>query len=165
VGNRAWLLAVRCAGNAAAAERYERELAPLADGLAFEGERQDNLWRHIQEFTPGFLASHPEGAVVRVSCTLKETQAAMERFEGPAVARAGSGVCYGYWENAAAAVPWMADAAARGWKAVMEFAPEEGKSRLNLWPAPGGDFALMQRVKKLFDPGNVLNRGRLYGRI
>ena len=81
LGNRAWLLAVRCAGNAAAAERYERELAPLADGLAFDGERQDNLWRHIQEFTPGFLASHPEGAVVRVSCTLKETQTVMERFE------------------------------------------------------------------------------------
>jgi glycolate oxidase FAD binding subunit len=165
LGNGAWLLAVRCAGNAAAAERYERELAPLADGLAFEGERQDNLWRHIQEFTPGFLASHLEGAVVRVSCTLKETQAVMERFEGPAVARAGSGVCYGYWEKAAAAVPWMTDAAAHGWKAVMEFAPEEGKSKVNLWPAAGGDFALMQRVKKLFDPGNVLNRGRLYGRI
>jgi glycolate oxidase FAD binding subunit len=165
VGNRAWLLAVRAAGNAASAARYERELAPLGAGLTFEGERQDALWRQIQEFTPGFLASHADAAVVRVSCTLKETEAVMERFEGPAVARAGSGVCYGCWEHARAAGPWAADAAARGWKAVIEFAPEERKRGLDLWPGPGGDFALMQRVKSLFDPGNVLNRGKLYGRI
>jgi glycolate oxidase FAD binding subunit len=156
---------VRAAGNAAAAERYERELAPLASGVAFNGQQQESLWRHIQEFTPGFLVRHPEGAVVRVSCTLKETAAVMEQFEGPALARAGSGVCYGYWENAGAAGEWVLEAAARGWKAVVEFAPEDRKLELNLWPAPGGDFALMQRVKNLFDPGNVLNRGRLYGRI
>ncbi len=34
-----------------------------------------------------------------------------------------------------------------------------------MWPAPGGDIELMQRVKKLFDPENLLNRGRLYRRI
>jgi FAD/FMN-containing dehydrogenase len=34
-----------------------------------------------------------------------------------------------------------------------------------LWLSPGGDFAIMQRVKNLFDPANLLNRGRLYGRI
>ena len=54
----------------------------------------------------GFLARQPAGAVVRVSCTLKETEAVMEQFAGPAVARSGSGVCYGYWENAEAAGSW-----------------------------------------------------------
>jgi glycolate oxidase FAD binding subunit len=165
IGNRAWLLAVRAAGNAASAERYERELAPLADGVAFEGDRQDNLWRHIRELTLEFLARCRQGAVTRVSCTLKETEAVMDQFEGPAIARAGSGVCYGYWEKADDAAWWAAHAPERGWKAVVEFAPEERKADLDLWPAPGGDFALMQRVKTLFDPGNVLNRGRLYGRI
>lgn len=169
VGQRAWLVAVRAAGNAALAARYERELASLGDGRAFEGELQDTLWRRIQEFTPSFLAAHPQGAVARVSCTLKETQAVMESFDGPAVARAGSGVCYGYWERVDAMDPsmgqWMAGAAGRGWKCVIEFASEEAKLGRELWPAPGGDFALMQRVKRMFDPGNVLNRGRLYGRI
>jgi FAD/FMN-containing dehydrogenase len=165
LGKRSWLLAVRAVGNAAAAARYERELAPLAAGLAFEDEAQESLWRYIQEFTLEFLARHPGGAVVRVSCTLKETEAVMEQFAGPAVARSGSGVCYGYWENAEEAGRWIADAVARGWKAVIEFSPEERKRQLDLWPAQGCDFALMQRVKKLFDPGNVLNRGRLYGRI
>lgn len=165
VGRRAWLLALRAAGNAALAARYGRELASLGDAREFEGEDQDTLWRRIQEFTPAFLASHPQGAVTRVSCTLKETLAVMESFAGPAVARAGSGVCYGYWNQAEAMDRWMAGAAARGWKCVIEFAPEEVKRGRDLWPAPGGDFALMQRVKHLFDPGNVLNRGRLYGRI
>lgn len=165
VGNRAWLLAVRAAGNAAAAARYERQLSPFASGVALEGHAHETLWRHIQEFTLGFLARHRAAAVVRVSCTLKEMASVMERFDGPAVARAGSGVCYGYWEDAAAAGRWTAQAAARGWKAVVEFSPEERKRKLDLWPAPGIDFEWMQKVKKLFDPENLLNRGRLYGRI
>jgi FAD/FMN-containing dehydrogenase len=52
-----------------------------------------------------------------------------------------------------------------GWKAVIEFAPEERKRALDLWPGPGPDLELMRRIKGLFDPANLLNRGRLYGRI
>ena len=48
---------------------------------------------------------------------------------------------------------------------MIEFSPEERKQELDLWPAPGADLGIMRRVKKLFDPGNVLNRGRLYSRI
>ncbi|HEV2447836.1 MAG TPA: FAD-linked oxidase C-terminal domain-containing protein, partial [Candidatus Sulfopaludibacter sp.] len=149
----------------AVADRFQRELALLVPGLMSDGEQHETLWRNIQEFTPAFLASQPDGAVARVSCTLKETETVMQSFDGPAVARAGSGVCYGYWDQAEAAGEWVPGAAARGWKAVIEFAPEARKKQLELWPAPGADFALMQRVKGLFDPGNVLNRGRLYGRI
>lgn len=165
VGNRAWLLAVRASGNEAAVERYEHEVAPLAGGVALEGEQQGALWRYVQEFTFGFLSRFAEGAVVRASCTLKEVGSVAGRFEGPAVARAGSGVCYGYFEDARAASRWAADAAARGVKTVVEFSPERLKKKLDLWPSAGGDLDLMKRVKNLFDPGNVLNRGRLYGRI
>jgi FAD/FMN-containing dehydrogenase len=45
---------------------------------------------------------------------------------------------------------------------VIEFASNDDKPGLNLWPSVGGDFEIMQRVKRLFDPGNLLNRGRLY---
>jgi len=165
LGNRAWLLAVRAAGNPAAIDRAEHDLAVLAEGVAFDGDRHETLWRHVQEFTPQFLARHPDGAVVRVSCTLKELGAVMESFAGPAVARAGSGVCYGYFEQTEAAAGWLAEAVRRGWKAVIEFSPEERKPVLDLWPAPGGDLEIMLRVKHLFDPSNLLNRGRLYRRI
>jgi glycolate oxidase FAD binding subunit len=165
LGNRAWLLALRTGGNAAAADRYEHEFAQLAEGVAYEDQRQHTLWSHIEDFTPHFLEKHPAGAVVRASCTLKGLEVVMASFEGPAVARAGSGVCYGYFEQTGAAVAWLADAVKRGWKAVIEFAPDSVRRSIELWPSPGSDFAAMQRIKNLFDPSNLLNRGRLYRRI
>jgi glycolate oxidase FAD binding subunit len=165
VGNRTWLLALRTGGNAAAADRYEHEFAQLADGAAYEDHRQQTLWTYLENFTPKFLASYADGAVVRASCTLKGLEMVMASLEGPAVARAGSGVCYGYFEQTDAAVAWLAGAVKRGWKAIIEFAPDSRRQSLELWPSPGNDFAIMQRIKNLFDPSNLLNRGRLYRRI
>jgi len=165
LGNPAWLLAIRAGGNQDAVDRYERELSPLGAALAFEGGEHDALWRRIEDFTGGFLARHEDSAVVRASCTLKELERVMASFDGAALARAGSGVCYGYFEECAGAADWAAAAAGKGWKAVVEFAPNERKSEFDLWPAPGADFELMRRVKNLFDPENLLNRGRLYNRL
>ncbi len=165
LGNRAWLLAVCCGGNAAAVDRYERELADLTAGMAFDGERHQSLWHYVREMTPTFLSQHEHGAVIRISCTLKEIAAVLESLPGPSLARAGSGVCYGYFERTQDAALWLSAAARRGWKAVMEFSPEEWKQDVEMWPAPGKDIELMERIKHLFDPENLLNRGRLYRRI
>jgi glycolate oxidase FAD binding subunit len=165
VGYDSWILAVRAGGTAAAAERYEREFSGLGDYLSLEGAAHEDFWRSVEEFTPRYLEGRPEGAVVRVSCTLKLVQDVLASLSGPAVARAGSGVCYGYFDSCEAASAWMADAARRGWKAVIEFSPEARKPQLDLWSCPGRDFELMRRIKGLFDPANLLNRGRLYGRI
>jgi glycolate oxidase FAD binding subunit len=165
IGLPRWALALRAAGNRAAVERYEREFAQLGETRAFENDTQRMLWKHVTDFTPQFLAAHEDGAVVRASCTLKELEAVMASLPSAAIARAGSGVCYGYFEQSGAAAEWLAGAERRGWKAVMEFASDEARRTLDLWPAPGGDFELMKRVKNLFDPKNLLNRGRLYRRI
>lgn len=222
LGNPAWMLAVRASGNRASVDRYERELAAIASGVALDEDRHGVLWRRIEEFTPRFLATRPDAAVVRASCTLREVGPAMERFPGPAVARAGSGVCYGYFEHSRDAAAWLADAMsppsapalgaasatnsaagfgpnsppapgsstreprgakppapggskvnlpsssevsiALGARAVLEFGPE-ARNDLELWPAPSGDLELMRRVKHMFDPSNLLNRGRLFKRI
>lgn len=165
IGRNGWLLALRAGGTATAVDRYERELAALGEGIALESPQQESLWEHIGNFTPWFLERNPDGGVVRASCTLKEVGDVLASLPGPALARAGSGVCYGYFEDCGAAAGWVAEAARRGWKTVVEFAPEERKRALDLWPCPGPDLELMRRVKGLFDPGNLLNRGRLYGRI
>jgi glycolate oxidase FAD binding subunit len=165
LGNNAWLLAIRVGGNAAAVDRYENEFCSFSDSVAFENERHQTLWRHIENFTPSFLYENGEGAVVRASCTLKVLGSVMASFPGPAVARAGSGICYGYFERAADAAQWIAEAGRHSCKAVMEWAPEAARQKLDLWPAPGPDFEVMKRVKNLFDPRNLLNRGRLYRRI
>ena len=164
-GGSQWLLALRAGGSAAALHRYEAELAAIAGRLAVETECPETFWPDVESFTPQFLKRYPDGAVVRVSCTLKELESAMASFAGPAVARAASGVCYGYFEQADAASGWFAHARTHGWKAVIEFAPEARKGALDLWPSPGGDFEIMRRIKSMFDPSNLLNRGRLYRRI
>jgi glycolate oxidase FAD binding subunit len=162
LGSSSWLLALRAGGNAKAMERYETDLAPFSDAVAYEGDQHDTLWRRVENFTPLFLQANQDGAVVRASCTLKDSASIMESFPGPAVARAGSGVCYGYFEKGRAAAEWLGATKDQGCKAVIEFASDAGRRGLNLWPYPGADFELMKRVKHLFDPKNLLNRGRLY---
>jgi FAD/FMN-containing dehydrogenase len=119
----------------------------------------------VQEFTPAYLAAHAEAVVVRASCTLKEAEPLLASYNGPAVMRGGSGVAWLHFEQPAPAAEWMAQTAGRGWKTVIEFAPEAAKRTLDLWPAPASDLETMKRVKQMFDPDGLLNRGRLYGRI
>jgi len=164
-GQCAWLLAVRASGSAASVDRYHYELAHVAGRLAVENPFPETLWQDVESFTPRFLDQHADGAVVRASCTLKELEGVLASFRGPALARAGSGVCYGYFDQSEAAASWLSGAAGRGWKTVIEFSPEERTQTLELWPSPGGDLEIMRRVKNLFDPANLLNRGRLYRRI
>ena len=109
----------------------------------------------MRELTAHLLEEHKDGAVVRVSCRLSEVGGILDLLPAPAVARAGSGVCYGYYP----------EAAKMNAKGVIEFAPQKVRESADLWPAPGSDFAMMKKVKEMFDPRGLLNRGRLYGRI
>jgi len=160
-GGGGWLLAVRAAGIASVVHRYQRELAHMTSRLAVESPCPETLWSDLESCTPRFLAEHADGAVVRVSCTLKELASVMAAFDVPGVA----GVCYAYFEEPESAAAWTRGVAGRGVKCVVEFAPERARQSLELWPAPGADFEIMRRVKNLFDPSNLLNRGRLYRRI
>jgi glycolate oxidase FAD binding subunit len=155
-----WLLAVRVAGTEAALARYRRDLT--AQGAT---EADSSFWNSVEEFTPHFIEHTPAGAVARASCTLKGLEHALASLEGPAIARAGSGACYGYFAHAAAAQDWAGESAAQGRAAVIEYSPEAGRGSLDLWPLPGSGFETMRRIKHLFDPHNLLNPGRLYGRI
>jgi hypothetical protein len=61
--------------------------------------------------------------------------AVAEELHVPFIARAGSGVIYAHYADN---------------------------------PPPidlGGDLGMMTKVKEMFDPGHLLNRGRLYGHI
>jgi glycolate oxidase FAD binding subunit len=160
----AYMLAVRAGGNAAAIARYERELAAMGAQAVPAGE-EAAFWRTIGDFTPRYLNAHKDGAVVRVSCTLKELRAVMQSIPGPAIARAGSGVCYAYFKHFGQAAVFAAETAREYSGTVVEFAPENRKEEMDLWPAPGEDLEVMKRIKHMFDPQLLLNRGRLYRRI
>lgn len=62
------------------------------------------------------------------------------KLDVPFIARAGSGVTYAHYAENPPEIAVHGD-------------------------FPGGDFATMLRVKEMFDPEHLLNRGRLYGRI
>ncbi|HEV2690124.1 MAG TPA: FAD-binding oxidoreductase [Bryobacteraceae bacterium] len=145
-------LLIQAGGSRAVLDRYSRE---LAGATVVEGEEEVALWNGVREFTPQFLREHAEGAVVRVSCGLSEVGRVMESLPVPSVARAASGVCYGYFADAREAVR----------KGVIEFAPAGVRESTELWPEPGSDFAMMKKIKEMFDPHGLLNRGRLYGRL
>jgi glycolate oxidase FAD binding subunit len=164
-GNGRWLLAMQAAGNEAAIKRYEFEVSSLADWAALDGAEQETFWTHVRDYTPRFLAINRDGAVARVSCTLKELARVLDSIDAPALARAGTGVSYAFFSHFQLAEAWVAEAVKRGWRPVIEFAPEAQKSKLQLWPSPAGDLELMKRVKLMFDPNQLLNRGRLYRHI
>ena len=153
-------LAIQAAGSPAVLDRYSRELPRLR---ALEGPEEQALWRGVREMTPHFLRTHPGGAVLRVSCLLSEVGNVLESLPEQALARAGSGVCYGYFERVAdLRFPAMGLSAVEF--APSEFRQAEGAEKM-LWPQPGNDFAMMKKIKAMFDPQGLLNRGRLYGRI
>jgi glycolate oxidase FAD binding subunit len=156
-----WTLLVRFGGNEALMERCEREVAKLGDARTGRA----GFWQDIQNLTPRFMAKYRDGVVVRVSCALDRLGSVMEGMGVPAIARAGTGVIYAFFIRSASAAAWLSQATPAGLHGVIEFAPDSVREQLELWPAPGTDFAMMEKVKRMFDPELLLNRGRLYRRL
>jgi glycolate oxidase FAD binding subunit len=95
----------------------------------------ESVWNEIRCFTPRVLAENPRAGVVTTSMKLTDMPAAMAKLEVPAIARAGSGVIHAHYPENPPPADW------------------------------NGDFETMERIKTMFDPDHLLNRGRLYGRI
>jgi glycolate oxidase FAD binding subunit len=160
ISEHGWTLLVEAGGSDSLIERYSRA---LPDATVLAGEAHEALWLRVREFVPGYLAAHPEGTVVRASATLSGLPALLSETEAAVLARAGSGVCYFCFPSPQAASRWQTN----GRRGVIEFAPQAWRAGHPeaLWPHTDSGFAIMEKVKKMFDPGLLLNRGRLYGRI
>jgi len=160
IGEEGWTLLIEAGGSDSLIERYSRE---LPDDDAVEGDAGESLWQRVREFIPGYLSAHPEATIVRASTTLAGLPSLMTGVGGEMLARAGSGVCYACFPSPEEADRWLTT----GLRAVIEFAPQSWRSANSaaLWPQPDPGFAMMEKVKRMFDPGLLLNHGRLYGRI
>ncbi len=153
-----WNLLLWFGGNDALMRRCERELALLGSPRP----RDPSFWDIVHDLTPRFTRKFAGGAVVRISCRLQEIGTVFGELDVPAIARVGVGIVYAYFNRSEAAATWVRQAAARKRHALIEFAPDAVRSTLDLWPEPGPDFAIMKKIKHLFDPDQLLNRGRLY---
>lgn len=161
LGFRRWTLLLWFGGNDALIARVEKEMGSFASVKSADGL----VWETLQGFAARFLEKFTDGAVVRISTPLTGVGPLMRDLPAAALSRAASGVTYAYFLRSAAAAKWVAKAAAHNQRAMIEFASEAARQTLELWPSPGGDFEMMRRIKRMFDPGGLLNRGRLYRHI
>jgi glycolate oxidase FAD binding subunit len=95
----------------------------------------DAAWEPICEFPRRFLVANPDAKIVAMSMPLSKMRDVADKLDVPFIARAGSGIIYAHY---------------------LKDAPETPLA---------GDFATMTKVKEMFDPERLLNRGRLHGRI
>jgi glycolate oxidase FAD binding subunit len=167
VDGRGFVLAIRAAGSPKVLERYERE---LAGSQVIRGEDESAWWKCMTEFPADFLRRQPGGVVIRLGTPLTEIRALLKLVSGTVVCRAGSGVSYVYLSSWRPAPPVLATAAERGWTAVVEHAPDEIRTAQELWierrtAGSSAAFVMMEKIKRMFDPANLLNRSRLYGKL
>jgi glycolate oxidase FAD binding subunit len=167
LGLRGHVLAMRAGGSPNVLARYDRE---LQGATRMTGAEDTIFWTQIREFAGDFLRRQPNGVVLRISCKISDLGTLLRLVSGACICRAASGIAYVYlssWQGVAAL--WQA-AAENKWSAVVEFAPLETRTSKELWLLGSSKesveaFAMMKKVKHMFDPDALLNRSRLYGRI
>ena len=145
-------LLLEAGGNEATLQRYQRDLASTAVA--------DYDWNAIREFTPRYLAAHPDGGcVARVSSTLTALAAVLNSTSHPVLARAGNGVAWLHFPDPVAAAEWAERASKHNWRFVFEYGIQRDSASF------AADFTMLGKVKDLFDPQHILNPGRMYGRL
>jgi hypothetical protein len=169
LGRRGLLIAVQAAGSERALNRY-RAAWPEAERIT--GETARAFWSGIREMFPECMRTEPNGVVLKVSTTLADMAIAWRELndENITVGRFLTGVTWTFERDASPAPALLAGWSKRGWQAVVEYASHEFRTEQTLWHVPedpGGKnaFEVMKKVKHLFDPQQILSRGRLYGRI
>jgi len=147
-----FVLAMQFGGDDAVVARCLREIG---------GERApDGFWSGVREVTTQFTS----GAVIRISTKLTGMAQAFDTLSVPAIGRAGNGVSYTCFAQAAEAAAWIAAHGAK-FRHVVESASPEFRRDAVLWQAATSDFEMMKKIKNLFDPRHLLNRGRLFRAI
>ncbi len=164
---RGYLLAVCAGGTPAVLQRYSSEL-PNADQLT--GAEHAQFCRQIRDFSPEFLRRQPGGIVLRGSTAPAQVGELLSLASAPCISRAASGVSYLHFTTWLGAECILKTARERDWTVAVEYAPDDIRASKDLWFSRKGDsneraFAIMKKVKLMFDPQSLLNRSRLYGRI
>jgi glycolate oxidase FAD binding subunit len=185
-----WSIALGVAASERVFERHSRELSALAaqakarEFSILGGEVALGMLDGIREFVALALAADRTATIFRIAVLPSAMEALAERLNNDAddgtmssamVLRPHGLIYFALMPSAAgtfeqgrlvsAVEKIFRFAEEAGAKARIEFAPIELKRAVNVWGAARPDFELMRRVKKVFDPGNVLSPGRFAGGI
>jgi glycolate oxidase FAD binding subunit len=167
LGASGFVLAVRAGGSRMVMRRYERELSHC-DRLT--GREESDWWAHLREFPADFVRRQPNGVVLRVGTTISDMGTLLRSISGAFISRAAAGITYVYLSSWQGVPVFWESALKNRWSAAIEFAPDECRSTKDLWllrsmGKSDSSFAMMKKIKQMFDPNNLLNRSRLYGRL
>jgi glycolate oxidase FAD binding subunit len=183
-----WSVAVATAGHRAVVARHEQDLGRMVrdlhatDFAAFDGPEQDAVFAALCEFPRLILEAAPGAVIFRMavlpgamSNLIAEILAVSERSQlETAILIRAAGIVY------AALFPPPGDAAATarlatachqlmqasvgaGARPMIEWCPVAVKRDVSIWPPPGNDQPLAEKLKLLFDPQGILAPGRFLG--
>jgi FAD/FMN-containing dehydrogenase len=187
-----WSVVITAAGQPAVVDRHARELGHMASAanaaefVPLSNAEHSSVLARIREFPRLVLEGAPSAAIVRISVLPSAMPAllgqlshlaAQNHLEFAALTRA-CGLVYAAFlpEEGDAAPAALAKTCSEvflacakpevGAQAMLEWCPTEVKRAADgVWGPARQDFALMQRVKNVFDPQNVLSPGRFVGGI
>ena len=148
-----WCLAVRASGGPAVLARYQQE---FSGAQVLDGAPEADLWRLIEQFP----AAHPY--LARAGHPISALADVLASSPGASVSRAGTGISYLAFDHRDALLAWWTNPASARWSRVVEASPGDLDE---YWAAPGPELDWMKKLKAAFDPQNLLNCGRLYGRL
>jgi glycolate oxidase FAD binding subunit len=186
-----WSAIIAAAGQPAVVERYAQELGHMAaaakavDFFPVEDDAHAVLFDRIREFPLLALEAVPNAAIFRVSALptampvviAKLNSIAKHNNAEVATLTRASGIIYAVFvaensttlDSLAKAIPEVFQACALPEiqaSAMLEWCPRQLKTAPDIvWGPERPDVELMRRVKKSFDPQNVLAPGRFAGGI
>ncbi len=183
-----WSVVITAAGQPSVVDRYARELghmasaAKAAEFMPLGDTEQSSVLARIREFPRLVLEAAPNAAIFRIgvlptampSLLVDLSEIAKHYHVGVAALTRASGIVYAAFfteeggETSSSATAGAVKEAfhictlpENNAQAMLEWCPPEMKRMgTDLWGPWRDDFVLMQRVKTVFDPQNVLSAGR-----
>ncbi len=167
-------------------ERARRDLEALAQAAGVKAEgvepaQAESVWARVTDMQSWLSKEFPGAAVFKVtlpdSASEELVSRAVQEAEGEKVqcaiaAQLGVGIVRICQLNelsiegqAGLIRRLRAATEALGGALIIERCPREIKEQFDIWGTPGSDFALMKKMKSVWDPISTLSAGRYLGRL
>jgi len=180
-----WLVAIEAAGHESVLARHERDLGSIsrdsgaAGFLSLEGSQRDRLFASLSEFSQLAIAANRAAVIFRVPVLPSAMPSLLEKVRSLAgdqgfacaILIRALGVAYiALLSPEQSAPPSCARSMldlfiSQGVLPTIDRCPLDLKTALNVWPPPGPENEIALRLKRVFDPREILSPGRFRGGI